>query len=535
MVLAEIKAAQEQKRNGYAQALSEICAGQKRTCWMWYIWPSLAKVRTTSKPQFSLPSIDAACDYLHDPLLAQRLTEITEAALAHLRAGVPPVRLFGGIDSRKFHEVATCFAVAALENGDLVQARLFMAAVQAMGGELEQKTMEYVIGEVMLTRYRGIHTSYELSAKVAQFQQDLEIADTDGASVNEVLQTPAQPLQPTPQTSATEHACEVGRALLAKSSQKSRPTLVVEPRRPAAGLVVIFHGAGGSAHCFKDLAEEWSQHLPHVKFVMPTAPIRGTMTAWMAKSKATGACYNYDAEWREALTFIEDERQFRGVPLSRVVIMGYSAGASMASWVALNLPKPCAGLILLSGLCPCPPRLPEPRLAPGMIQTPILYMCGSDDLQIPAKIVRSHAQSLLEKGFAVKFLEFPGVGHELVPEEIAEILRFLITSLPEGPPNPAEALEGCLADDLAGLDWKLGQVGNTTLSSQPTSHATSSRRCARQASGGRVQMSDVEAVSTPFCAGNRASSKSSSSGSRISDRRNHLSRSAAIASRAKCR
>jgi len=259
-----------------------------------------------------------------------------------------------------------------------------------------------------------------------------------------------------------------GKVSLRASGNKSQPTLVIEPLLPEAGLVIIFHGAGGSAHCFEDLAQEWSRQLPHIKFVMPTAPVRGGMTAWMAKKRATGECYNYEREWRKALTFIEEERRNMGVPLSRVVIMGYSAGASMASWVALNLPRPCGGLVLLSGVCASAPRLPEPRqLALGMNQTPILYMCGTDDVQIPAKVVRTHVKALLERGFAVKFKEFEGVGHELIEEELEEVLHFLTASLPAELPDASEASRDSLVGDLAHLDSKIASGRSVVQSKTP--------------------------------------------------------------------
>lgn len=162
-VLATIKAAQGQKRNGYAQALGEIQDGHKQSCWIWYVWPCLAKVRTTSRPQFSLPDLDAALQYLKDPVLAGRLEEITEVALEHLRGGVKPVTLFGGsIDAIKFHETVTGFAIAAMEGKDLLHARLFLSVLEALGGNLEKTTMDYIVREVGLRRYYGIATSAEL-------------------------------------------------------------------------------------------------------------------------------------------------------------------------------------------------------------------------------------------------------------------------------------------------------------------------------------------------------------------------------------
>lgn len=164
-VLAEIKKAQENSRNGFAQALGEIRAGEKQSCWIWWVWPSLEKVRTTSRPQYSLPDLDAARQYLADPLLSSRLDEVTGAALKHLRNGVKPGKLFGGsTDAAKFHETATCFAVAAMESEDPHHVRIFLEVLEALGGTLEEKTMRYIVSELGLQRFKGIVTAAELSA-----------------------------------------------------------------------------------------------------------------------------------------------------------------------------------------------------------------------------------------------------------------------------------------------------------------------------------------------------------------------------------
>lgn len=225
----------------------------------------------------------------------------------------------------------------------------------------------------------------------------------------------------------------------------SRPLLRIEPRQRKAGLVIILHGAGGSARCFQDLAEAWASELPHVKVVMPTAPVRGAMTAWFGRDRRSGALVNYQSLWSEIVGMIKAER----VPISRVVLLGFSAGALMASWVALNLPKPCGGLVLLSGLAHSK-RLPEPRLAEGVAQTPVLYCVGSDDAQIPPHACRGSCTQLQDWGFdQVQFVELPGMGHEVNEAEADLVLDFLRASLPDEPADPAEARgERRLADNV---------------------------------------------------------------------------------------
>lgn len=122
-VLARIRAAQDGaagKSRSYTAALSEFRAGAKRGHYIWWIWPSLRGVRSTSRPDYELPSFACARAYLLDDVLRARLVEITEFATAHLAAGVSQKVLFGSMhscDAPKFHEAMTLFAAAAACEG----------------------------------------------------------------------------------------------------------------------------------------------------------------------------------------------------------------------------------------------------------------------------------------------------------------------------------------------------------------------------------------------------------------------------------
>jgi uncharacterized protein (DUF1810 family) len=113
-VFERILECQERSRSSYEVALSEIKRGHKSSHWIWYVWPSLAGVRTTQRPELYIPSPAAASAYLKHPVLGPRLLAITRIANDHLAQGVHPHRLFGSeIDAVKFHEVCSCFYLAA--------------------------------------------------------------------------------------------------------------------------------------------------------------------------------------------------------------------------------------------------------------------------------------------------------------------------------------------------------------------------------------------------------------------------------------
>lgn len=147
-VLERIRAAQDD-RGSYDRALEEITHGKKSGHWMWWVWPSHVNVRTTSRPQFSLPSFAAAVAYLQNGVLARRLVEITRIATAHLAAGVDLHVLFGkGPDGSKFYETTSMFAQAALELREGATAAVFCDAVKATGQHvLHAGTVEAIVNE----------------------------------------------------------------------------------------------------------------------------------------------------------------------------------------------------------------------------------------------------------------------------------------------------------------------------------------------------------------------------------------------------
>jgi uncharacterized protein (DUF1810 family) len=127
----------------YAQALKEIRQGRKRSCWMWYIWPSMQGIRSHRMPEMLLPSLEAAIKYLKHEVLHERLIEITIAADEVLSSGrATPTWLFGhDLDSTKVHEACTFFGIAAVASNRMGNAALFFRFAQKHYGGLNDTVM----------------------------------------------------------------------------------------------------------------------------------------------------------------------------------------------------------------------------------------------------------------------------------------------------------------------------------------------------------------------------------------------------------
>jgi uncharacterized protein (DUF1810 family) len=93
----------------YERALAEVRGGQKRTHWMWYIFPQLdGLARSPTAKHYAIKSIAEARAYLAHPVLGPRLRECAEAAI-HVE-GRSATAIFGSPDDLKLRSCATLFA-----------------------------------------------------------------------------------------------------------------------------------------------------------------------------------------------------------------------------------------------------------------------------------------------------------------------------------------------------------------------------------------------------------------------------------------
>lgn len=96
----------------YAAALAELKAGDKRTHWMWYIFPQLRALgRSERAIRFGLASLGEAHAYLPHPLLGPCLLECTEAMLGVRDRSAHDI--LHSPDDLKFRSSMTLFARAA--------------------------------------------------------------------------------------------------------------------------------------------------------------------------------------------------------------------------------------------------------------------------------------------------------------------------------------------------------------------------------------------------------------------------------------
>jgi len=131
--LARFVAAQEPV---FEQVVAELRAGAKASHWMWFVFPQLAGLGSSSTARaYALSGLDEAQAYLAHPVLGPRLREAAELAAAV--EGRTASEVFGYPDDLKLRSSMTLFARAAPRDP------VFTAVLDRyFGGDPDPRTLE---------------------------------------------------------------------------------------------------------------------------------------------------------------------------------------------------------------------------------------------------------------------------------------------------------------------------------------------------------------------------------------------------------
>lgn len=125
----------EAQQGDYAQALSEIKNGRKRSHWMWYIFPQLKGLGYSHMAQhYGIADRTEAQAYVQHPVLGPRLVEISQALLNLPTSNATGV--MGSPDDLKLRSSMTLFAT--LDASDPVFQRVLDKFYQ---GEADAQTL----------------------------------------------------------------------------------------------------------------------------------------------------------------------------------------------------------------------------------------------------------------------------------------------------------------------------------------------------------------------------------------------------------
>lgn len=125
----------------YERVCAELRAGQKRSHWMWFVFPQIRGLGSSPMAvRFAISSVEEARAYLGHPVLGGRLRECAGIVLGV--SGRTVGEIFGYPDDLKFHSSMTLFAEAAKgaegSEGDGVFGEVLG---KYFGGEMDRGTL----------------------------------------------------------------------------------------------------------------------------------------------------------------------------------------------------------------------------------------------------------------------------------------------------------------------------------------------------------------------------------------------------------
>ncbi|KAJ1552639.1 hypothetical protein HK405_010561, partial [Cladochytrium tenue] len=190
-----------------------------------------------------------------------------------------------------------------------------------------------------------------------------------------------------------------------------RPAPIVVPAAGRHSASIIFlHGLGDSGEGWVPAAVQLSASLPHVKFVLPSAPAipltmanGGLVPAWF-DIHGIGGQINED---------------------HAVDTISYGCAVSLTSSLLLDVK--IAGFVGLSGFLIKTDRIVKETNVINK-ETPVLVCHGDQDGVVRPERTRSSADRLRTMGRPVEYHVYRGMGHSSSPEEIVDLARFLQTA-----------------------------------------------------------------------------------------------------------
>jgi predicted esterase len=181
----------------------------------------------------------------------------------------------------------------------------------------------------------------------------------------------------------------------------------------ARAAAILVHGRGGTAQSMFGFVEALA--VPGLAFLAPQAAGR----TWYPQRFIAPLAAN--EPWlSSALQTVADvlaECQRSGIGPERIVVAGFSQGACLSLEFAARNPRRYGGVIAFSGGLIGPPELPR-RIAGDLAGTPIFLGCSDEDAHIPVASVHASSAAFRAAGAAVTEKIYPGMGHEIVEDEL---------------------------------------------------------------------------------------------------------------------
>ncbi|HYB96398.1 MAG TPA: dienelactone hydrolase family protein [Vicinamibacterales bacterium] len=184
--------------------------------------------------------------------------------------------------------------------------------------------------------------------------------------------------------------------------------------------VILLHGRNAAPENILELVPRLNR--PHCRYLAPAAPNRSWYPySFMAPIESNEPhLSNALAQVRAIVAEVEAT----GVPKGRIAILGFSQGACLATEFLIRNASRFGGLIAFSGGAIGPPGT-RWDFTGSFDGTPMFFGCSDTDAHVPEARVRESAAVVERMGARVTTKIYPGMGHVVSDDEIAQAQQIL--------------------------------------------------------------------------------------------------------------
>lgn len=178
-------------------------------------------------------------------------------------------------------------------------------------------------------------------------------------------------------------------------------------------MVLLVHGRGATAADIMTLGPEL--HQEGILWVAPQASGR----TWYPFSFLSPIATN-EPGLSSALSVLQGivgEAEHHGLTSDRIVLMGFSQGASLSLEFAARHARRFGGVVAFSGGLIGPEGTPR-NYAGTLRGTPVFLGCSDRDPHIPAERVSESAEVLMRMGASVDMRLYENMPHTIIDEEL---------------------------------------------------------------------------------------------------------------------
>ncbi len=189
----------------------------------------------------------------------------------------------------------------------------------------------------------------------------------------------------------------------------------------ADAAIIMIHGRGASPRDILSLAPAFSR--PKFACIAPAAA-GGTWYPFSFMSPRT----QNEPGISSGLSVIEalvTDLLSRGLPSHKIVLLGFSQGACLASEFCVRHPRQYGGLLALSGGLIGPPGTTWDDVTTSLNGMPIFMGCSDVDPHIPKERVIESDAVFTRLGARVTRKLYAGMGHLVNDDEIVEVQKVL--------------------------------------------------------------------------------------------------------------